>query len=244
MIGALLAALALADDLPAQWEDAIVDRSPRQTSVSLAEGAAFGPTLFSNTRLAVGLTPYSKPRGGVGVALIGHGNVVAVPSEDRAHAGIGGIGVAIHGWFSPKNNARTTHDLAIGLNTRGGSGAYLVRYDDVVTGPSLTYAGYYDAGDTLDIAVSLGGGLGVPPDNFLALLVSGNTTAYWSPVDDRWALAIGMDASVKTAAFTAGARWRASDTVELGGTCVVPWYTVAELRGLPVWPVVDVTARF
>jgi hypothetical protein len=244
VIAALLATLALAEDLPAQWEDAVVDRSPRQATVSLSEGAAFGRTLFSNTRLQVGLTPYSRPRGGVGIVLTAQGNVVAVPSEDRANAGIGGLGFALHGWFSPKKNARTTHDLAFGLQTVGPSAAYLVRYDDVVSGPTLAYSGYYDAGDTLDIAFSLGGGLGVPPDNFLALLVNGNTTAYWSPVDDRWAIALGMDASIKTAAFTAGARWRASDTVELGATWVVPWYTVAALRGLPAWPVVEATARF
>jgi hypothetical protein len=244
MIAALAVCAHAYDGVP-QWDDPVVDRAPREQTVSLAQGFAFGPTTLSNTRLQLGLTPYSRDRFGLGLTASVQLNGVVVGAEDRASAGLGTVAGDLHIWFAPRKRTRTSHDLFVGLNGATATQSYLVRMEDSFTAIRLGYSGYYEASDTVDVSFDARGYLGSPPAGYAALGASGNLTIYGSPDKERWVLLGGVDGSVTTVAALVGARARFGPTVEAGAAVVVPVYTLNPLRGeLPLWPVIDLRARF
>lgn len=234
---------AFAYDGAPQWDDPIVDRAPREQTVSVAQGLAFGATGLSNTRLQLGLTPLSRDRVGLGLTASSQLNVVWVPEEERTGAGIGGSEVAVHVWFSPRERVRTSHDLYAGFSVRGPTTSYLVRVDDVFTGPRLGYAGYYDVSGAVDVSFDAHVGGGGPPAGYVGLFGAANLTVYASSDKESWAALAGVDASVTTVAGTIGARKRFG-ALEGGVALVVPVYTAhGGASELGVWPVVDLRGR-
>lgn len=243
MLPLMTAAFAY-DGVP-QWDDPVLDRAPREQTVSLAEGLVIGSTGFSNTRLQVGLTPLSKDRVGLGLTLSSQLNTVWVSAEDRVGAGIGGNEAALHVWFSPRKHLRTSHDIYAGVSAPLATTAYLVRVDDVFTGLRLGYGGYYEFGQHLDVSLDLHAGIGAPPGDPLGVFGSVNLTFLGSPNRDDWVLLGGADVSVTTQAAVVGARKRFGEAWEGGAALIVPVRTVYDASGeLPLWPVVDLRARF
>lgn len=243
MITMLLSTAQAYDGVP-QWDDPIVDRAPREQTVSVAQGLVIGDSGLANTRLQLGLTPYSRDRFGFGLTGAGQLNVTWVPAEERTAVGIGGSEVALHLWFAPKRLTRTSHDVYVGFSARGPARSYLVRVDDVFIGPRVGYAGYYQVSDAFDVSADAHVGGGGPPAGIIGLFGAANLTLYGSPNKEDWVALAGVDASVTTVAGTVGVRKRFGGALEGGVALVVPLYTALGGAGeVPLWPVLDLRGR-